>query len=319
MKQRSARQLNRRELMQGGGLAAVAVFSPLGCGGGRVQVARPLGELPDGASSFLTTAELRTLNAVVDRFIPEDTDPGAAVAGCADAINALLSAFTTDPPRIFAGAPFSDRGGWPVNHFEDFLPLDPYEAFAWQLKIEGSKGLPEREFNGPVTGWQSIYRAGLARLNERASAFGASDFAALPPPARDLLLRDSEDQAIAALVDVAFLQTLDAMYGAPEYGGNRELAGWGFTGYDGDVQPRGYTDAQVTQPDNPGLFGTTPGGLNQGHLLPLPSPEELLQMHKVLRATLAMHSGELALGVMLNSEGQLVRLRRQMQQWQGDN
>jgi hypothetical protein len=36
------------------------------------------------------------------------------------------------------------------------------------------------------------------------------------------------------------------MYGPPEYGGNRGLVGWEFTGWPGDVQPRGYTPAEVS-------------------------------------------------------------------------
>jgi hypothetical protein len=39
----------------------------------------------------------------------------------------------------------------------------------------------------------------------------------------------------------------EGMYGAPEYGGNRELAAWSAIGFPGDVQPRGYTDAEVEQ------------------------------------------------------------------------
>jgi hypothetical protein len=38
------------------------------------------------------------------------------------------------------------------------------------------------------------------------------------------------------------------MYGPPEYGGNRDLAGWRSIGFEGDVQPRGWTDAEVSEP-----------------------------------------------------------------------
>ncbi len=309
--------LSRRRLLQGGGAIAVAAFGPLGCGGGR-RIALPLGQLPPGASSYLSDAELNTLNAVVDRFVPEDSDPGAAAAGCADAINALLSAFSTDPPRIYAGGPFSDRGGASHNDFADFLPLDRYEAFAWRLKIEGSQGLAEREFNGPRRGWQEIYREGLARLDSRAGEYGSDGFAALSAPTQDLILRDSSDPAIAELVDVAFPHTLDTLYGAPEYGGNRELLGWAFTAYDGDVQPRGYTDEQVTQPDNPGLLDMLGRGdpqRPQAALLPLPAPEQLPRLHEAFARLIAMSSGELALGTLLQSEGRLSRLRDSMAPW----
>src|SRR5207244_3064472 len=42
--------------------------------------------------------------------------------------------------------------------------------------------------------------------------------------------------------------TLEAMYGPPEYGGNQGLVGWGYTRWPGDLQPRGSTDAEVSQP-----------------------------------------------------------------------
>ncbi len=38
----------------------------------------------------------------------------------------------------------------------------------------------------------------------------------------------------------------EGAYGAPEYEGNRDLAGWRAIGYEGDVQPRGYTDEEVS-------------------------------------------------------------------------
>ncbi len=38
---------------------------------------------------------------------------------------------------------------------------------------------------------------------------------------------------------------VEGAYAAPEYLGNRDLAGWPAIGFPGDVQPRGYTDAEV--------------------------------------------------------------------------
>ena len=49
------------------------------------------------------------------------------------------------------------------------------------------------------------------------------------------------------------------MYGPPEYGGNRGLAGWGYTRWPGDVQPRGYRDDEVTGPD-PAPAAAAPAG-----------------------------------------------------------
>ena len=52
--------------------------------------------------------------------------------------------------------------------------------------------------------------------------------------------QDRELQAAAVRARVR------GVYGPPEYGGNRGLAGWRAIGFAGDVQPRGYTDAEVT-------------------------------------------------------------------------
>ena len=44
-----------------------------------------------------------------------------------------------------------------------------------------------------------------------------------------------------------FAHCCEGMYGAPEYGGNRDLAGWEAIGFAGDVQPRGFTDVEVSE------------------------------------------------------------------------
>ena len=284
-------RLSRRALLRGGGILGVALFAPAlrsGHAGSGIAVAA------EADQGFLTRAELATLRALVDRFVPgppEDPDPGAVEAGCAEAIDALLAAFAVDPPRIYAGAPFSDRAGSEVNHFAQFLPLDPYEERAWRLRIEGSGGDPALEFNGPVPGWQATYRDGLAALD--AAAGGDGMFATLPGPARDVLLRTTQDTAVTALVDVAFPHTLEFLYGAPEYGGNRDLVGWRFTDFDGDVQPRGWTDEQVTQPDQPGLADVVrqlPAGTSAGEVAAM-AP---LAMTEVAQGLLARSGGTLS-------------------------
>ena len=86
-----------------------------------------------------------------------------SAAGVPDYIDGLLGAFTFDPPRIWAGGPTSGRYGGEAA----LRPLPPPHALdelAWRMRIEGSCGLPEREFNGPVVGLQQRYREGLAAL-----------------------------------------------------------------------------------------------------------------------------------------------------------
>lgn len=234
-------EVTRRAVLRDGSIAAVAVLAGSAFGGSDLAVA--VGSRRYG---FLREAELRTLGAAVDRFVPADDVPGALAAGCTEAIDALLGAFDHKPARIYSGAPFSDRGGSKVNHFDDFLPLDRYERKAWRLKILGSRGNPSLEFNGPVTGWQQIYREGITALDAAAGG-GPGSFAAESPGGRDSIL-DSADAKIAELVDLAYPQTLQFMYGAPEYGGNKDLIGWSYTRYEGDVQPRGFTRAEIERP-----------------------------------------------------------------------
>jgi len=205
---------------------------------------------------FLTAAELDTLRAVTARLLPgppDDADPGALEAGAAEAIDLLLGAFTLDPPLIHAGGPFSDRAGATHDDFAEFVPLDALAELGWRIRIEGSLGLPEREFAGPVRGLQQIYREGLAHLDERANALTGTPFAANLGAVQDVILLDQSDDQVQELVGVALANTLEAVYGAPEYGGNRGLVGWTAVGWPGDVQPRGYTDAEVSDPDAGGL------------------------------------------------------------------
>ncbi len=113
---------------------------------------------------FLTAYEHAVLAAAADRLIPPlDAHPGGAELGVADYVDRLLGAFTFEPPLIFAGGPFSGRAGGEAS-FDRFLPLSRHEELAWRTRIEGSLGIPEREFNGPTRGWQQIYRDGVAAL-----------------------------------------------------------------------------------------------------------------------------------------------------------
>jgi len=183
--------------------------------------------------AFLTPDEHRVLAAACDRLIPPvDGHPGAAALGVADYVDGLLGAFTVDPPRIWAGGPFSGRAGGDAG-FHRFLALTPMEELAWRTRIEGSQDDPAREFNGPVVGWQERYRTGLAALG--------ADFADQDP--------DEQDHRLAAdpgFRTLCYEHACEGAYAAPEYGGNRDGAGWRAIGFPGDSQPRGYTEAEVS-------------------------------------------------------------------------
>lgn len=186
--------------------------------------------------AHFSDAEYAIVHAACARLIPTDDDPGATEAGIVDYIDGLLGAFSFDPPRIWAGGPFSGRHGGEAG-FGHFHSLTALDELAWRTRIEGSRGLAEREFNGPVTGLQERYSRGLAALG--------TDFAGLTGEDQDDRLRDP---ANADFVDLLYSHCCEGMYGAPEYGGNRDGLGWAWLDYDGDVQPRGYPDAEVSGP-----------------------------------------------------------------------
>ena len=185
--------------------------------------------------AWLTPEEFATLSAACDRLIPpSDTGPGASEAGVPDYIDGLLGAFTFDPPKIWAGGPTSGRFGGEAA-FSTFHRLTALDELAWRMRIEGSRGLPEREFNGSVVGLQQRYREGLAALGP------------------DYVEADAAEQVARLAADPEFTDLLyghscEGMYGAPEYGGNRDGRAWLAIGFDGDVQPRGWTDEEVSNP-----------------------------------------------------------------------
>lgn len=181
---------------------------------------------------FFDDAAWEVVAAACDRLIPPaDGHPGGRALGCADYVDALLGAFAEDPPRIWAGGPFSGRAGGEAG-FDRFLALSPLEELAWRTRIEGSQGRPEREWSGPVRGWQEIYLDGIAALGP--------DFCDCGPDEQDRRLA-----AVPAFRDLLYAHACEGAYGAPEYGGNRDGAGWAAIAFPGDVQPRGWADAEV--------------------------------------------------------------------------
>jgi hypothetical protein len=183
---------------------------------------------------FFSAEQYAAIEVICAWLIPTDADPGASEARVVDYIDGLLGAFSSDPPLIWAGGPFSGRHGGEAG-FAQFHRLGRHDELAWRTRIEGSLGIPERERLGPVIGLQQVYREGLSRLG--------GDFCDVAP----------DEQQRRLLADRPFLSTVyehacEGMYGPPEYGGNQNLVGWHYIGYEGDVQPRGYTDAEVSQP-----------------------------------------------------------------------
>src|SRR3954469_24473909 len=159
---------------------------------------------------FLTPDERTVVTAAADRLVPAvDGHPGAGALGVVDYIDGLLDAFSLDPPRIWAGGPYSGRAGGAAG-FQHFLPLSRLEMLAWRTRIEGSLGIPERERLGPVIGWQEQYRAGLGALGPDFSTVTAEE-------------QDARLDAVGEFRALLYEHVVEGAYAAPEYLGNRDL------------------------------------------------------------------------------------------------
>jgi len=237
-----------------GGAVLLLPAGPPGCGDAWQPAGRP--QTPEGQASpdaspgrYLAPHPYETVRALTGVIIPEDPgEPGAVTARVADYIDFLLGAFRVDPPRIYSVGPYSGRHGG-ENGFAQYLPLSRVKEIAWRSHIEGSQGIPEREFNGPVVGLQEIYTRGLEELDRRARDGHGADFKDLYGEAQLALFRTCADTAFR---DAVLANTVEGMYAAPEYGGNAGRTGWRNIRYEGDRQPIGYTRRQVEEADEDG-------------------------------------------------------------------
>jgi hypothetical protein len=194
------------------------------------------GQSPGPRLGFFSDEEFSVLEQLCEQVLPDSTQMGAA-----NYIENLLTAFEVDPPRIFAGGPFSGRKPYPgathefpENSFKNFIPLSRAQEVSWKLKLYGSTAFPGGWWNEKIYG----PRKGLRELFKEGIAAAASDDSG---PA--LGRTSSEFRAtIRELI-------VEGCFAAPEYGGNHDLQGWKLASFPGDSQPLGYTDDEVTLAD----------------------------------------------------------------------
>ena len=199
--------------------------------------------VPDG--TFLTPERYAMLLAAFDALIPGDaSSPGATEARAAWFVDQLLGAFFVDPPRIYAGGPFSGRHGG-LDGFSQWQPLTRVENLRWRTYLEGSQGKPEREWNGPVVGLQAQYNSGLDALDALAQKTLGKGLASVDADAVAGLF----DSADADFLNQLYIHVVEGMYSDPAYGGNFEQKGWKLIDYEGDRQPIGYTARQMSHPE----------------------------------------------------------------------
>ena len=186
---------------------------------------------------FFTADQAAVVEAATARIAPGPADdpaeaghPGAReadVTGYIDSMLGALGSLDDAAPLVFAGGPWSNRHTSGPDLMAHFLPLDPVARIAWRRRL---------------TGWQQQYRQGIATLDKLAGG----DFTKASHAKQDKILVMS---ASSDFVSLLFEHTIEGLYAAPEYGGNRGLAGWKEIGFPGDIQPRGYTADEVSRSD----------------------------------------------------------------------
>jgi hypothetical protein len=192
---------------------------------------------PGSTLRFFTADQAAVVEAATARIAPGPADdpaeaghPGAReadVTGYIDSMLGALGSLDDAAPLVFAGGPWSNRHTSGPDLMAHFATLDPVAQIAWRRRL---------------TGWQQQYRQGIAALDRLAGG----DFAKASHAKQDKILVMSAASSFLALL---FEHTIEGLYAAPEYGGNRGLAGWKEIGFPGDIQPRGYTADEVSRSD----------------------------------------------------------------------
>jgi hypothetical protein len=263
--------LGRRQLLRLAGALIALASVPL------VRVQRAIAA---ARGRFFTAAEMATLEALVDRVLPPDRDPGAAALGAARYVDQLLSAFDVARiPFIFAGGPVSDRNPYPdpiagrpsrrypQNAFAKPIALSRLQEIRWRAELFGTDAVPEAAMNddvlGPLRGLRDVYREALARVDDVALSLHGDRFADLPPAQQDEVFAMLDDvferdpRRGVTFVELLIQHTIEGCFAAPEYGGNADAAGWRMIGIEGDTHPLGFSiysrarKAYDERPDHP--------------------------------------------------------------------
>ena len=196
---------------------------------------------------FFTPLQRLTLGRLCDSVVP-----GVADLGAVRYIETLLTAFDSNPPKIFAGGPFSGRGaggkagGDTSNQFENFIPLNRYQEAAWRLYLYGSDAIPGGAPNFKLNSAEDINQDGLRDI--LLEGVGSS---ALLMPESGMTTKPTPISTVFSLLssecrDAIETLTIEACLCAPEYGGNKDMKGWKWVHYAGDRAPYGFSHFDET-------------------------------------------------------------------------
>lgn len=205
----------RRQWLGGAAVAVVAgpalAHTIAGEAPWRSNEAYPPVQAAPGPYQFFTDDEAATLDAIVDRLIPEDElGPGGKDAGCVTFID-----------RQLAG---------PYGANEGLYNEGPFAA----------NPLPSQGLQTPLTPREQ-YRKGLAALTDYCrSNLGGRKFEQLSASEQDDLLTGLEKGEVALagfsgrmLFAAVHTGTMEGFFSDPIYGGNRGMTGWKLVGFPG--------------------------------------------------------------------------------------
>jgi hypothetical protein len=269
--------LGRRQFLKALGATSVLLLAPW------VRVERAVAA---ARGRFFTKTERATLEALVDTIVPPDDSPGASDLGVPRYIENLLTAFDGPTPRIYAGGPFSNRNPYidfrrgvpskrkPRNAFKRFIAPTRLQDLYWRWQLVGTNGLSDNQQAlvepldaqlgaAPLVGLRDVYRAGLEQLDTLGRTNEGAPFVDLDAAARERV-RDAARTGMPVdprrgknFIGIVVQHTIEGLFAAPEYGGNRKRGGWNLTGTEGDSQPLGYVlysqrdDAYHERADHP--------------------------------------------------------------------
>ena len=219
-------------------VASAAVLGVDGCTSSSPSTARTW--------RFFTGHQAAVVEDATARIAPGPSDdpaeaghPGAReadVTGYIDSMLGALGSLDGAAPPVFAGGPWSNRHTSGPDLMSRFGALDPVARIAWRRRL---------------TAWQQQYQQGVATLDKLAGG----DFTKASHAEQDTILTMPAADSFTSLL---FEHTMEGLYAAPEYGGNRNLAGWQDISYPGDSQPRGYTAEEVSRSDGHDPVDETP-------------------------------------------------------------
>lgn len=211
---------------------------------------------------FFTPQEARTVEAVAVRIMPGDeNDPGAREAGVVTYIDYALSNEHGFNEPIYRLPPYAQG-------FEGNEPPEEADAsfeVIWVPKDE----LDRYGFQSVLTP-REMFRVGLAALDRYANEQFRGAFAKLSEDQQDQVLMDLEGGKAEGFSEPSapdFFEmirefTIQGMFADPQYGGNRDLAGWRLLNYPG--AQRAYTPVDM---------------VSEGHNFPIQSMVQLDHLH----------------------------------------